>query len=255
MRTSPTNHEVGAIRLRGVLGSLSSQVRGLLDLKISDDASAILLGADEGTTWPAVVDAGLHAAPGRTILWHATTRGDHSPKLSDRWRAFGRHPGLIDQGAPRVEMTLQFPGQTIYSDVAWLELNGGDEVVTLLSPPSTGADVALATFKEPDPAIQKAWAGAALGLCWLWFNRATVGQRPVESPTAAYTLLTFLRATIRLGGVALLVMPSEDAGHLLWLAGNHSAIAAAKRKIDSTATVAWLRDLGELSRLWSLGLL
>ena len=240
--------------MRGVVGPLSEQVRTLLGLETTG-GGGMLLTAREGAERAVLIEAVLLAvADRRALIWHAADGGSRSRHVSDRRRALGQYSRLLDPESSTTETSIELGGRRLYSDVGWLGTNGSAGLLSVLSGKTASSDVAATFLPRKEDAAQEAWASLTIGLWWLWLNRVVRGNSPVDPDVASSVILAFVRSTMKLGGLALLVVDAEDSGRLFWIVGNLADVVRLKEGIDQSLRVEWLPTLDRLSRLWSIGL-
>lgn len=93
-----------------------------------------------------------------------------------------------------------------------------------------------------------------MGLLWLWTNRFGREQPSINEKAASSVILAWLSTTVKLGGVSVSIIPTEDAGRLLWFVGEAREIDRIGQALESTTSIDWLSALDDLTRLWWLGL-
>lgn len=213
----------------------------------------MLLGAGPGGTWHDVLTVVFAVTENfKTLVWHVADGGGRSPALKDRLRALGQHRGLVEE-RPEFCATVSSLSKTTYCDVGWVAPAARRQLIQLLSRPGAEGDVVLGLFPEQRSQIAVKWGRASLGLLWLWTNRFGREQPSINEKAASSVILAWLSTTVKLGGVSVSIIPTEDAGRLLWFVEARE-IDRIGQALESTTSIDWLSALDDLTRLWWLGL-
>lgn len=236
--------------LTGVISPLSSHILTFLGLDTVTAGSGLLVGTRDDDDWGQLVASICRAMDDHhAIIWHATDGGHRQRSIQEKVRGLGRYRGLV---ADTVSLgSFEVSGITLYSDVGWMAPAAHDQLTNLLASSTSHLDTSVAFFRERTVDTAQTWTRLTSGLLWLWMLRAGIRPPVSSARLAPQVIVSFLEDSVQLGGVVLTVVPSEDAGRLLWLVGPEDAVAGASSRLSGIADVAWHPDIHAVTRLWT----
>jgi hypothetical protein len=186
------------------------------------------------------------AAPLQGIIWRITDGGGRTPRIKDHYRALGKWHDLTENLVLNGTLEYQPAGDRIYSDVAWVTPKSYANLANFLSNSMAGVDSTLAFVPNQEESGWK-WANIASGLVWLWLCRRWVASSPQPLIDANAVVLSYVKLTKEIGGVAGLMWQSSDYEHGLVFYGPKSLLdpvgtrlISNTNRIDESAFESWL---------------
>ncbi len=227
---------------------------------IGPESARLLPGIEEAADWVLwvrpqsatfdesdVVQLCSAAAPLQGIIWRITDGGGHTPRIKDHYRALGKWHDLTENAVLNGTLEYQPGGDRIYSDVAWVTPKSYSNLANFLSDSMAGVNSTIA-FVPNQGEAGRHWANVVSSLAWLWLCRHWVATLPQPLIDANAVVLSYIKLTREIGGIAGLIWESSDYEHGLVFYGPKSLLepvatrlTSSTNRIEESTFEHWLR--------------
>jgi hypothetical protein len=176
----------------------------------------------------------------RAIIWYTsgTAWGRLRAHIAGQGKERATWPALAANLVSEVTTAYSSFNTTTYSRVAWASGEARNELGKLISRSGSGSSNTTLAYIPNSPEVAADWSNIVYGLSWLEHCRNWIGSEPKPLLNADGVLLSYIGLTIKIGGVAGLLVrnldaPAGDPKNGIVMYGRRSILEAATRVLST----------------------